>query len=59
MMTTNRHRPIEFSGSVPELAHTLAMPLAEVVASITGLIERGYLAPIGGGAWRLFPKPAR
>jgi hypothetical protein len=55
----SRHPPIEFSGTVQELAHTLSMPLAEVVASIAGLIDRGYLAPIGGGAWRLYPKPTR
>jgi DNA-binding IclR family transcriptional regulator len=55
----SKHRPIEFSGPVEALATTLGLPVSELREAITGLIERGYLAPIGGGAWRLFPKPAR
>jgi hypothetical protein len=55
----SRRPPIEFSGTVQELAHTLGMRLDEVAGSIAGLIERGYLAPIGCGVWRLYPRPAR
>jgi hypothetical protein len=57
MTSTSKHRPIEFSGDIAALAVTLGLRLDEVAGSIAGLIERGYLAPIGGGAWRLFPKP--
>jgi hypothetical protein len=32
------------------------MAVEDITASIAGLIDRGYLAPIGGGAWRLSPK---
>jgi hypothetical protein len=59
MISTSKHPPIEFSGSVAELATTLGLPVSELRASIAGLIERGYLAPIGGGVWRLYPRPAR
>jgi hypothetical protein len=54
-------RPIgpEFGGDIEAWATTLGVPVTEFRAAIGSLIERGYLAPIGGGAWRLFPRPAR
>jgi DNA-binding IclR family transcriptional regulator len=55
----SRHPPIEFSGTVEALATTLGLPVSELRAAIGALIERGYLAPVGGGAWRLHPTPTR
>jgi hypothetical protein len=57
MMSTSK--PIEFSGTIAALAHTLGMPTSEIAAAIDDLIERGHLAPIGNGTFRFFPKPAR
>jgi hypothetical protein len=57
--TPKPSRPIEFSGSIEALAVSLGLPIAEVAASIAGLIDRGHLQPIGHGAYRFFPKPAR
>jgi hypothetical protein len=37
-MMTSRHKPIEFSGTVEALAHTLSMPIDEVNAAIGTLI---------------------
>jgi hypothetical protein len=59
MTSASRHKPIEFSGSVAELAHTLGMRLDEVAGSIAGLIERGHLQPIGNGVYRMVVKPTR
>jgi hypothetical protein len=50
-------RPIEFSGSIEALAVSLGLPIAEVAASIAGLIRAGHLQRISGSTWRL--KPAR
>jgi hypothetical protein len=58
-MMTNRHKPIEFSGSVAELAVTLGMQLAEVAAAIGTLIEYGHLQQISHGTYRMVLKPAR
>jgi hypothetical protein len=55
----SRHRPIEFSGSVEALAVTLSLPVSEIRAAIGALIDRGYLAPIGNGVYRLMVKPTR
>jgi hypothetical protein len=55
----SRHKPIEFSGDIAALATTLGLPVSELREAIGSLIERGYLAPIGGGAWRLYPTPTR
>jgi hypothetical protein len=59
MMTSTRHKPIEFSGSVAELAHTLAMPIADITAAIGDLIAYGHLQRISDGVYRLVVKPAR
>jgi hypothetical protein len=53
----SRHKPIEFSGTVQELAHTLGMAVEDITASIAGLIRAGHLERVTGGTWRL--KPAR
>jgi hypothetical protein len=53
----SRHRPIEFSGSIPELAHTLGLAVEDITTAIGALIERGHLERVSGGTWRL--KPAR
>jgi predicted transcriptional regulator of viral defense system len=58
-MMTNRHKPIEFSGTVAELAHTLAMPLDEITAAIGDLIAYGHLQRISNGVYRLVVKPTR
>jgi hypothetical protein len=58
-MMTNRHKSIEFSGSVAELAHTLAMPIDEITAAIGDLIAYGHLQRIGNGVYRLMVKPTR
>jgi DNA-binding IclR family transcriptional regulator len=55
MISTSKHPPIEFSGSVAELATTLGLPVSEIVASIAGLIERGNLERVTGNTWRLRP----
>jgi DNA-binding IclR family transcriptional regulator len=55
MTSTKPSRAIEFSGDIAALAVTLGLPVSEIRASIAGLIARGYLSPIGGGAWRLYP----
>jgi hypothetical protein len=59
MTEPQKSRPIELSGNIAALATTLGLPVSELRAAIGALIERGYLAPVGGGAWRLFPKPTR
>ena len=55
----SKHRPIEFSGTVAELAHTLAMPVAEITAAIGELIAYGHLQRISNGIYRLVVKPTR
>jgi predicted transcriptional regulator of viral defense system len=55
----SRHRPIEFSGSVAELAHTLGMAVEDITASIGALIERGHLQQISNGVYRMVLKPVR
>jgi DNA-binding IclR family transcriptional regulator len=57
MTSTKPSRPIEFSGDLAALAHTLGLPTSEIRAAIAGLIERGYLERVTGSTWRL--KPAR
>jgi hypothetical protein len=59
--TMDKPRPIgpEFSGDLAALAVTLGLPIAEITASIAGLIERGNLQRISGGTYRFFPKPVR
>jgi hypothetical protein len=58
-MMTNRHKPIEFSGDLAALAHTLAMPIDEITAAIGDLIAYGHLQRISNGVYRLVPKPTR
>jgi hypothetical protein len=53
----SKHRPIEFSGTIQELAHTLGMRADEIIASITGLIRAGHLERVSGATWVL--RPAR
>jgi hypothetical protein len=57
MMTTTKSKPIEFSGSVHDLAHTIGVPVDEVRASLGDLIRAGHLVPISGKTWLL--RPAR
>jgi hypothetical protein len=56
-MMTSKHPPIEFSGTVQELAHTLGMAVEDITDAIMGLIRAGHLERVSGGTWRL--KPAR
>ena len=55
----SRHKPIEFSGSVEALAHTLGMAVEDITASIGALIERGHLQQISNGVYRMVVKPVR
>jgi hypothetical protein len=55
----SRHRPIEFSGTIQELAQTLGLAVEDITASIAGLIERGHLQQISHGVYRMVLKPAR
>jgi DNA-binding IclR family transcriptional regulator len=57
MHPESKHPPIEFSGTIPELAVTLGLPVSEIRAAIGALIERGHLERVSGSTWRL--KPAR
>jgi hypothetical protein len=47
--------PIEFSGDIPALAHTLGMSVDEITASLDALIARGHLQRIAGSTWLLKP----
>jgi hypothetical protein len=58
-MVMNRHKPIEFSGSVAELAITLSLPIDEITAAIGDLIRYGHLQRISNGVYRLMVKPTR
>jgi hypothetical protein len=53
----SRHQPIQFSGDVAALAHTLAMPVGEIIAALDALIQAAHLEQIGGNTWLL--RPAR
>ena len=55
----SRHRPIEFSGSIPELAHTLGLAVEDITTAIGALIERGHLQQISNGVYRMVVKPVR
>jgi hypothetical protein len=51
----NKHPPIQFSGDIAALAHTLAMPIDDVIASLDALIQAGHLERLGGTTWLLRP----
>jgi hypothetical protein len=52
-----RHPPIQFSGDIAALAHTLRMPVDEIIAALDELIRAGHLERLGGTTWLL--RPAR
>jgi hypothetical protein len=55
MTQPQKSRPIEFSGDIAALAITLGLPVSEIKAAITALIDRGHLQHVSGATWRLKP----
>lgn len=51
----SRHQPIQFSGDIAALAHTLRMPVGEIIAALDALIQAGHLRKISGTKYWLRP----
>jgi hypothetical protein len=55
MPDRSRHQPIQFSGDVKALAHTLSMPVDQIIDALDALIRAGNLERVAGHTWLLKP----